>query len=340
MRKIIAEKIQQGWSEPNILTYLLLPLSLLYSMIIKLRKAFYKKGLFDVYKARVPVLIVGNVSVGGTGKTPLTMAIVKRARTLGFKPGVISRGYGGQALEWPQLVLPETSAHFVGDESVLIAHTTGCPVVVGPNRGKAIDLLLSEHDCDLIISDDGLQHYALARNAEIVVIDQQRRHLNNFCLPAGPLRETQKRLKTVDLVMNHVAPVERSNDDDFNSSTENMFRLQHKGLKCVIDHKQTELPENMTVHAVAGIGHPARFFLQLRALGFNVVEHAFADHHRYSPDDFDFAGDECVIMTAKDAVKCVAFAKPEWYYLAVEVGLNLTATENINQLLKQLKRNN
>lgn len=336
MRKLIAQKIQQGWSEPNVITYVLLPLSLLYSMIIKLRNVCYKKGLFGVYKAKVPVLIVGNISVGGTGKTPLTMAIVKRARTLGFKPGVISRGYGGQALEWPQLVMPETSAHYVGDESVLIALTTGCPVVVGPNRGKAIDLLLSEHDCDLIISDDGLQHYALARNAEIVVIDQQRRHLNNFCLPAGPLRETQKRLETVDLVMNHVAPVERSNDD-FNSSTENLFRLQHKGLKCVIDHKKMKLPENMTVHAVAGIGHPTRFFLQLRALGFHVIEHAFPDHHRYSSDDFDFAGDECVIMTAKDAVKCAAFAKPEWYYLAVEVGLNLTAIENINNLLKQLK---
>lgn len=339
MRNTLAKKIQQGWSDPNILTYLLLPLSLLYMAIMWLRKVFYKNNLFHVYQAGVPVLIVGNISVGGTGKTPLTMAIVERARSLGYTPGVISRGYGGQALEWPQVVTPETSAHFVGDESVLIAHKTGCPVVVGPNRGETIDMLLSKYPCDLIISDDGLQHYALARNAEIAVLDKQRRHLNKFCLPAGPLRESIARLKSVDLIMNHVAPVERSSDDVFDESELSLFRLQHQGIKCVLNHKLHQLDDKTTIHAVAGIGHPIRFFRQLRALGFNVVEHAFPDHHRYSAEDFDFVGNDYVIMTAKDAVKCASFAADNWYYLAVEVELNRLASTKLDKLLLDLKAN-
>lgn len=337
MQNKFAQQLQKGWSEPNVLTFLLLPLSLLYKMAMAVRKVFYAKGLFDVYKASVPVLVVGNISVGGTGKTPLTMAIVERARALGFKPGVISRGYGGQALEWPQVVTPQTSAHYVGDESVLIARNTECPVVVGPKRGEAIDLLLSAQSCDLIISDDGLQHYALARNAEIAVIDKQRRHLNTFCLPAGPLREPQSRLQSVDMIMSHVAPIERDEKDPFNRSDENLFRLKNKGLKSVSDHKGSEFLNDKTIHAVAGIGHPMRFFRQLRALGFDVVEHAFPDHHRYTEEDLIFAEGDIVIMTAKDAVKCVAFAKPNWHYLAVEAELNDSAAKNIDGLLEKLK---
>lgn len=337
MQNKLAQQLQKGWSDPNVLTYLLLPLSLLYKAVMAVRKVFYSNGLFDVYKASVPVLIVGNISVGGTGKTPLTMAIVERARALGFQPGVISRGYGGQALEWPQVVTPQTSAYYVGDESVLIAHNTGCPVVVGPKRGEAIDLLLSTNQCDLIISDDGLQHYALARNAEIAVIDKQRRHLNTFCLPAGPLREPQSRLQSVDMTMNHVAPIERDENDPFNRSDENLFRLKNKGLKQVFDHKDSDFPDNKTIHAVAGIGHPMRFFRQLRALGFNVTEHSFPDHHRYTAEDLAFAKDDVVIMTAKDAVKCVAFAKPTWHYLAVTAELNDSAANNIDALLQSLQ---
>lgn len=341
MQNKLAQQLQQGWSEPNLITYLLLPLSLLYKVVMAVRKVFYSKGLFDVYQASVPVLVVGNISVGGTGKTPLTMSIVERARALGFQPGVISRGYGGQALEWPQQVTPTTSAHYVGDESVLIAHSTECPVVVGPKRGEAIDLLLSQYDCDLIISDDGLQHYALARNAEIAVLDKQRRHLNTFCLPAGPLREPQSRLQSVDMIMNHVAPIERGENDPFNRSEENLFRLKNRGFKGVVDHQQATLADKGTgaqkIHAIAGIGHPVRFFRQLRALGFDAMEHAFPDHHRYTAEDFAFTENDMVIMTAKDAVKCAAFAKSNWYYLEVEVELNDLASTNIDALLQTLK---
>ncbi len=337
MQNKFAEKLLQGWSEPNALTFLLLPLSFFYRSVMAVRKYFYSKKLFDVYQPNVPVLVVGNISVGGTGKTPLTMAIVERARLLGFTPGVISRGYGGQALEWPQRVTAETSAHYVGDESVLIARSTGCPVVVGPKRGAAIDLLLSEHDCDLIISDDGLQHYALARNAEIAVIDQQRRHLNQYCLPAGPLREPQSRLASVNLILNHVAPVERGEKDPFNRSQENLFRLKNKGFVNVNDNKSCDLQRVEKVHAVAGIGHPLRFFRLLRALGFDVIEHAFPDHHRFVAEDFSFGDDMTVIMTAKDAVKCVAFAQSNWHYLSVEAELNENASNSLDTLLNQLR---
>ena len=332
----LAKKIQQGWSEPNLVTYLLLPLSMFYRLIMSLRKLFYKKGLFGVYQAEIPVVVVGNISVGGTGKTPLTMAIVERARMLGFKPGVISRGYGGQALEWPQIVEPETSAHFVGDEAVLIARQAACPVVVAPNRGEAINLLLANNDCDIIFSDDGLQHYALDRDVEIAVIDKQRRHLNNFCLPAGPLRESTNRLLTVDIILNHVSPNDL--DKDFIASSENLFRLRQTGFKSVVNDQEQILVKNKTIHAVAGIGHPIRFFRQLRALGLNIVEHSFPDHHRYSIEDFQFSDDDsAIIMTAKDAVKCIAFAKPDWLYLAVEVEMNTLAAKNIDQTLKNLR---
>ena len=337
MQNKLAQKIQQGWSEPNLITYLLLPLSILYRLIMSLRKLLYKKGWFSVYQADVPIVVIGNISVGGTGKTPVTMAIVEHARAIGFKPGVISRGYGGQTLEWPQEVKPETSAHFVGDESVLIARQTACPVVVGPNRGEAINALLANNDCDIIFSDDGLQHYALNRDFEIAVLDQQRRHLNNFCLPAGPLRESKHRLNSVDLILNHVSPNELGYD--FNSAKKNLFRLQQMGFKSVIDNQEQFLTGDKVIHAVAGIGHPIRFFRQLRALGLTIVEHSFPDHHRFSPEDFHFLDEKSqIIMTAKDAVKCIPFAKPEWLYLAVEVELNAMAEKNIDQALTSFQK--
>ena len=335
----LAKIIQAGWSEPNLLTFLLLPLSGVYRVLMALRKVFYKNRWFHVYQSPVPVLIVGNISVGGTGKTPLTIAMVEKARKFGFEPGVVSRGYGGQALDWPQAVTPETTPHYVGDESVLISQSVECPVVVGPKRSEAIELLLANNSCDLIISDDGLQHYAIARDAEIAVIDDQRRNLNSFCLPAGPLREPTKRLNSVDQVFRHVPPKERS-EGDFSESKDNLFRLKNNGFRKVVDHQVSELDANRKIHAVAGIGHPLRFFRQLRAMGFDVEEHAFADHHRYIASDFDFVNEEdCVIMTAKDAVKCATFAMSDWYYLTVEVEFNQAAEQRIEELFSSLKDN-
>ena len=341
MKDKLLNKILLGWSEPNLLTYILWLLSFVYRVIMAIRRFFYHRKWFHVYTAPVPVLVVGNISVGGTGKTPLTMAIVKKARQEGLNPGVISRGYGGQALQWPQDVTAETSAHYVGDEAVLIAQNAQCPVVVGPKRADAIERLLSQHDCDLIISDDGLQHYALHRDAEIAVVDNQRRHLNRFCLPAGPLREPGKRLKAVDQVFYHVAPQDDSDDEtddqqSFQQAQQNFFRLSDQGFRTVSQHESKELTPTQTIHAVAGIGHPLRFFRQLRALGFEVIEHSFPDHHRYSQEDFDFVEDnDVVVMTAKDAVKCAAIAKSNWYYLAVEVEFNQMASQALDELFSK-----
>lgn len=331
----LADKLQQGWLEPNALTYLLLPLTVLYRMAMRLRHLLYKLNVFHVYKSPVPVLIVGNISVGGTGKTPLTMEIVEQAKKLGFKPGVISRGYGGQNLEWPQLVKTDSSPYYFGDEPVLIANSTQCPVAVGPKRGENIELLLKNHDCDLIIADDGLQHYALDRDIEIAVYDNQRRHLNNFCLPSGPLREPVNRLKTVDLVMKHVAP----DEEDFENSDQLMFKLAVSEFSSLVPDSKKSLDSKKApeIHAVAGIGHPKRFFKQLTALGFNVIEHPFSDHHKYEASDFSSMSDYPVVMTEKDAIKCTAFAQEHWFSLAVTAELNAEAKNMITKKLSALK---
>ena len=335
----LAKILQRGWSEPNALNYLLLPLTVVYQCVMVLRQFLYSHKILDVYQSDCPVVVVGNISVGGTGKTPLTMAIVKKAKMMGFSPGVISRGYGGQALEWPQLVEPETSAHYVGDEAVLIARKAQCPVAVGPKRGETIELLLENHQCDLIISDDGLQHYALRRDVEIAVVDQQRRHLNRFCLPSGPLREPESRLRTVDLIMNHTA-FDLANDlseRDFSESVDAKFILEVTSLVSLTEQQEQQVDKSQTFHAVTGIGHPTRFFKLLSSLGYHIIEHDFPDHHRFVVDDFDFGDELPVIMTGKDAVKCLAFAKPNWYFLEVEARLNQSAEAKIEQLLTALR---
>jgi len=333
--KWLAKKLQEGWLEPNLLSYILLPLTYLYRLAMWLRHFFYKFNIFHVYRSPVPVVIVGNISVGGTGKTPLTMKVVEMVKEMGFKPGVISRGYGGQNLEWPQLVNPDSNPYYFGDEPVLIANSTQCPVVVGPKRGDDIELLLKHHDCDLIIADDGLQHYALDRDVEIAVYDEQRRHLNKFCLPSGPLREPVSRLKTVDFVMSHVAP----SYEKFDDKIQLMFRLSVAGISPLIkkNNKTLNVEETPKIHAVAGIGHPVRFFKQLTALGFDVIEHPFSDHHKYEASDFSSMTDYPVVMTEKDAIKCTSFAQDHWFSLAVTAELNSVAKSKIEEKLLNLK---
>jgi tetraacyldisaccharide 4'-kinase len=345
MRDKLSKMLQDGWSEPNALTYILLPLTMFYRCMMCLRKFLYSQKILTVYRSKLPVIVVGNISVGGTGKTPLTMAIVAKARKMGFKPGVISRGYGGQALEWPQMVHGDTNAYYVGDEAVLIAKNTQCPVAVGPKRGQTIELLRKNSECDLIISDDGLQHYALSRDVEIAVIDQQRRHLNQYCLPSGPLREPESRLKSVDLIMNHVAfdsEIESLTDSflsaDFQESSDAKFYLKVNGFVSILGEDEQKLETSQVLHAVAGIGHPVRFFRLLTALGYEIIEHAFPDHHRYNASDFDFGDDAPVVMTGKDAVKCLACAKSNWYFLSVEARLNAIADERLEQILSELKK--
>lgn len=356
MKRFFRDHIFSGWSQPNWLTYLLLPLTGLYRVLSWLRKWLYKIKILGHYQAKIPVVVVGNISVGGTGKTPLTIALAEQLVKRGFRPGVISRGYGGSALEWPQRVDQDSNPHYIGDEPVLIARRNICPVVVGPDRGKAIDLLLSENDCDVILSDDGLQHYAMGRDVEISVVDAQRRHLNLFCLPSGPLREPISRLKSVDMVMLHMSKQSAFFESDEHqevlskmklsnslpntqadtsrhsdkSSQSFIMHLEHKSVKALLSDATLN---SGTVHAVAGIGHPQRFFNALRKIGFDVIEHPFADHHQFAANDFKFGDKFPIVMTEKDAVKCGALANSNFYYLPVEAKLNNVALDLFDRLV-------
>jgi tetraacyldisaccharide 4'-kinase len=242
----------------------------------------------------VPVIIVGNISVGGTGKTPLLIALCEYLVRQGYKPGVISRGYGA-SISGEYSVAANDDAAACGDEPLLIKQRTGCPVMIGRDRVAAAKKLLAENDCDVILSDDGMQHYRLKRDIEIAVVDTQRKFGNGFCLPAGPLREPGSRLNKVDMVVHH-----GKSDHKYH------FSLEFGAAINLATGEQRDV-ESFTAekaHAVAGIGHPGRFFRQLQALGVDVTEHAFPDHHAYTSSDIDYADSLPILMTEKDAVKC------------------------------------
>jgi len=317
------------WDSINPLSILLLPVSGLFCVLAKLRALFYKKGWFASYRAPLPVIVVGNINVGGTGKTPLIIELVKQLQARGHKPGVISRGYGGNASSWPQQVTVESTAQQVGDEPVLIVQRSGCPMVVGPNRREDIEQLLQLADCDVILSDDGLQHYALQRDLEIAVIDARRQLGNGFCLPSGPLRETASRLLTVDLVL--------LNGGDSSQTSFSLLAGQCLPVgKADLASRQLADFKNSKVHAIAGIGHPQRFFTMLQQNGIEVIPHAFADHYVYQPDDLQFNDQLPVLMTEKDAVKCREFALTRHWSVPVSAELSAAAQQQLDQLLNNL----
>lgn len=263
--------------------------------------------------AGVPVIIVGNLAVGGAGKTPLVIALVEALRERGYRPGVISRGYGRQTNQ-VQRVQANSTASQVGDEPLLIARRTGVPVAVAAQRIEAARLLVASGEVDILVADDGLQHYGLARDLEILVIDGQRRFGNALLLPAGPLREPVLRAETCDFIV--------CNGGDPKAG-EVLMRLALQQAVPLTGGASRALTSfaGQRVHAVAGIGHPERFFLALQSQSIEVVPHAFPDHHSYASADFDFGEDAAVLMTEKDAVKCADFARPNWYAVPVEAAL-------------------
>lgn len=300
-------------------TLWLLPLSWLFRALAGLRRWWLVT--FKQVKLATPLLVVGNISVGGTGKTPLLIALVKFLQTQGFTPGVISRGYGGQAPAYPYLLDASSSAREAGDEPLSIYRQTACLVCVGPDR-LAAARRLEDEGCDILLSDDGLQHYALGRDLEIAVVDGQRGLGNGFCLPVGPLRETPARLKSVDWV------VVNSPAEDF--VLPGMASLFYVPMAIAarnlvnLTGGYTKAPEEFagqTLDALAGIGNPQRFYASLAQLGIGAIPHDFPDHHAYTPDDLAFAENRPLLMTEKDAVKCQKFARPNWYYLAIEAEL-------------------
>jgi tetraacyldisaccharide 4'-kinase len=292
------------WYERHPAFVFFLPLTGLFCAMVALRRWLYRRGLFKVHKLALPVLVIGNIHVGGVGKTPLVIAVVEALRARGRRPGVISRGYGGEAGNRVHAVSPSSDPAVVGDEPLLIAQRTGVPIRVARNRVEAAQALINETDCDCIIADDGLQHYALGRSLEWVVMDAARGLGNGYCLPAGPLRESRQRLQSVDAVIwNGQASTSESADAA-------AFVLEPDRLWLWDDPSQTRPLSDfagMPCHAVAGIGHPQRFFQLLRKAGIEVFEHPFADHHAFRPSDFQGMRGS-ILLTEKDAVKL----PPNW----------------------------
>jgi tetraacyldisaccharide 4'-kinase len=286
----------------------------LFKTVVRLRRCMYAAGLLPSVRLRVPVIVVGNITVGGTGKTPLVIALIDALRARGFNPGVVSRGYAGTGKTL--LIVDERSNPLaVGDEAALVFRTTRAPVVVCRKRVEAGQVMLDKAAVDVIISDDGLQHYRLRRDVEICVIDGERRFGNNCLLPAGPLREPLSRLDDIALrVCNGGRPL----------AGEVPMRLLGDEAVALMDPQLRRLLSafaGQRVHAVAGIGNPERFFAQLRAAGLEVMQHAFDDHFPYTEKDLDFEDDLPLLMTAKDAVKCTAFARAHWWSVPVRAEL-------------------
>jgi tetraacyldisaccharide 4'-kinase len=316
-----SDRLVATWyaGRPGLVALALGPVSLLFGGAVALRRALYRAGIFRSVRLPVPVVVVGNITVGGSGKTPLVAALVRALSRRGFHPGVVSRGHGRDDVGGPPLVVaPDDDPARVGDEPLLLART-GCPVVVGRDRVAAGRELIARHPaCDVILSDDGLQHYRLFRNVEIAVVDSARGSGNGMLLPAGPLREPAGRLDEVDAVV-VLAPEPRERPGSFPRTFAMTFEC--RDFIRVADPRLRASPTAFVgsdVHAVAGIGHPDRFFATLASLGIRATPHAFADHHRFAPPDLAFPGARAILMTEKDAVKCAAFADERCWYLPVE----------------------
>jgi tetraacyldisaccharide 4'-kinase len=309
------ERLQHHWYRLSPLHLLLFPLSLIFRALAALRRFLFRSGILASVKIPVPVVVVGNISVGGTGKTPLTLWLTQQLIENGWHPGIVSRGYTktGVRRKTPREVSLDDAADVVGDEPLLMAQRALCPVWIGRDRPAAALALLRTHpECDIILSDDGLQHYRLQRDAEIVVVDGARRFGNGLLLPAGPLREPVSRLRQTDAVVINGG---QAGDGEFAMSLSGslFYNLLNPGTIVTA----AELA-GQRLHAVAGIGHPQRFFAHLEHLGLTTQHHAFPDHHHYSASDIAFNDADAILMTEKDAVKCAAFANEKCWVLRVD----------------------
>jgi tetraacyldisaccharide 4'-kinase len=312
------QEIWYGGRRPGAM---LVALSGLFGAISGLHRWLYRVGVLRSIKVAVPVIVVGNITVGGTGKTPLVIALVEALRERGWKPGVVSRGFGGSAKGITRVDAQSDPAQ-VGDEARLIFDATQAPTIIGRDRVRAAQALV-EAGVDVIVSDDGLQHYRLRRDVEICVIDGARRFGNGRLLPAGPLRERTGRLDQIDF---------RVCNGDGAASTETTMRLVGVTAVALEDATRTiQLAEIPRAHAVAGIGNPNRFFTMLRAAGIDVIEHAFSDHHAFAPADLEFNDDLPILMTDKDAVKCRTFARAHCLRVPVRAKLPDTFFDAVNR---------
>ncbi|MGH8691657.1 MAG: tetraacyldisaccharide 4'-kinase [Burkholderiales bacterium] len=301
------------WYRRGFLAWLLLPASLAFMVGVCVRRLLYSLRILQSAHPGIPVVVVGNLTAGGSGKTPLVIWIAEFLKAKGWTPGIVSRGYGAR-VEAPRAATLASSADEVGDEPIVLARRSGCPVWIGPDRIRVAETLVAQNPgVDVLVLDDGLQHYRMRRDLEIAVVDA-RGFGNGFLMPAGPLREPKLRLKTVDAVVSHGSPV-------------NGYSMQLDGAEA---HRMTDARERrplqafagQKVHAVAGIGDPNRFFLHLGRAGIKVVPHPFPDHHRFTPRELEFGDEAPVMLTEKDAVKLRSAARPHWWVLPVSAKLD------------------
>jgi tetraacyldisaccharide 4'-kinase len=309
----LTDRLLDAWYKGHPALALLRPLESLYRRVVNRKRAQFLAGQSERYKAPVPVIVVGNITIGGTGKTPLILWMIDHCRARGLRVGVVSRGYGAKPPSLPWRVHAQQPAEQAGDEPLLIVNRTGVPLMIDPDRSQAVRELLAQEPLDLILSDDGLQHYRLDRDLELVLIDAVRGLGNRRCLPAGPLREPVERLQSVDALLYNGAATDRADGYGFQLKPSALVNLL-TGERQPVDH----FPPGQALHAVAGIGNPQRFFNTLEGLHWRPVPHAFADHAVFTAQALSFSPSLPVVMTEKDAVKCAAFAAPDWWYLAVE----------------------
>lgn len=324
--------IAKIWSGESPLWLLLLPLSWLYGLVSGLIRLCYQIGLKKAWRAPCPVVVVGNLTAGGNGKTPVVIWLVEQLQRQGIRVGVVSRGYGGKAENYPLLLDADTTTAQAGDEPVLIYQRTGAPVAVSPVRVDAVKALLVAHDLQLVVTDDGLQHYRLARDKEIVVIDGVRRFGNGWWLPAGPMRERASRLRSVDArIVNGGEP----------QAGEIPMTLRPGEAVNLLTHQRLPVSALQNVVAMAGIGHPPRFFATLNECGLQPVRTvALADHKALTEADVRALVEpgQQLIMTEKDAVKCRCFAQENWWYLPVDAVLSGDRAQTLLQDLITLAR--
>nr|WP_321458889.1 tetraacyldisaccharide 4'-kinase [uncultured Vibrio sp.] len=326
--------IEKIWFENHplktLLWPLLWPLSLLFGVISQSKRKQYLKGSKQAYQAPVPVVVVGNITAGGNGKTPVVVWLVEQLQQLGYKPGVVSRGYGAKAPHYPLVLDVDTPAKHCGDEPKLIYNRTGAPVAVDPVRANAVKALL-ETGVDIVITDDGLQHYALARDIELVIVDGNRRFGNENLIPLGPLREGVERLNEVDFVITNGGQAHQG-EIAMSLAPERAINLKTK--------QQVEVSELKQLVAFAGIGHPPRFFSTLSDMNADVkVTKGFADHQDFDQQELETLAQQGanVIMTEKDAVKCREYAQDNWWYLPVSAQFSTSDAERILNRIKEVK---